>query len=111
KHPTPGESGSARRGYNSLMVFGDNGSLAQTYDKNHLVPFGEYLPMQALLESIGLEQLTRWRGGFSSGTVPRPLLRIAGLPPVAGLICYEVIFPAAIVQGAERPGLLINVTN
>jgi apolipoprotein N-acyltransferase len=93
------------------MVFGDQGNLEQVYDKIHLVPFGEYLPMQSLLESIGLEQLTRWRGGFSIGTVPRPLLAIPGLPSVAGLICYEAIFPGAVVQGGERPGLLINVTN
>ena len=93
------------------MVFGDQGNLEQTYDKIHLVPFGEYLPMQALLESIGLEQLTRWRGGFATGPVPRPLLTIPGLPPVAGLICYEAIFPTEIVQGKQRPGLLINVTN
>jgi apolipoprotein N-acyltransferase len=111
KHKTPPQPNAAREGYNSLMVFGDKGDLQQTYDKIHLVPFGEYLPLQALLESIGLEQLTRWRGGFSIGAVPRPLLKIPGLPPVAGLICYEAIFPAAIVQGGERPGLLINVTN
>lgn len=103
--------GGIREGYNSLMVFGDQGNLEQTYDKIHLVPFGEYLPMQALLESVGLEQLTRWRGGFATGVVPRPLLAIPGLPPVAGLICYEAIFPAAVVQGEERPGLLVNVTN
>ncbi len=60
---------------------------------------------------MGLEQLTRWRGGFSVGPSPRPLLSIPGLPPVAGLICYEAIFPAEIVQGAARPGLLLNVTN
>jgi apolipoprotein N-acyltransferase len=93
------------------MVFGDQGNLEQTYDKIHLVPFGEYLPMQTLLESIGLEQLTRWRGGFATGPVPRPLLSIPGLPPAAALICYEAIFPTAIVQGQQRPGLLINVTN
>jgi apolipoprotein N-acyltransferase len=67
--------------------------------------------MQGLLESIGLEQLTRWRGGFASGPVPRPLLSIPGLPPVAALICYEAIFPTEIVQGSARPGLLINITN
>ena len=67
--------------------------------------------MQALLVSIGLEQLTRWRGGFSIGTTPRPLLEIPGLPPALGLICYEAVFPAAIVQGGQRPSLLINVTN
>ena len=48
---------------------------------------------------------------FASGPSPRPLLSIPGLPPVAALICYEAIFPAAIVQGPSRPGLLLNVTN
>jgi len=111
KNPGPAAPGGAREGYNSLMVFSDRGELQQIYDKIHLVPFGEYLPMQGLLESIGLEQLTRWRGGFSIGVEPRPLLEIPGLPPVAGLICYEAIFPGAIVQGGDRPGLLINITN
>jgi len=105
------ETGGARRGYNSLMVFKDDGRLRSVYDKIHLVPFGEYLPFQTVLESIGLEKLTRWRGGFSIGTTPRPLLSILGLPPVAGLICYEAIFPGAVIQGDQRPGLLINVTN
>ncbi len=105
------ETGGPRRGYNSLLVFADDGRLQSIYDKIHLVPFGEYLPFQTTLESIGLEQLTRWRGGFSFGTNPRPLLSIAGLPPVAGLICYEVIFPGAVIQGDQRPSLLINVTN
>ncbi|MGI9403730.1 MAG: apolipoprotein N-acyltransferase [Hyphomicrobium sp.] len=100
-----------RRGYNSLMVFEDDGRLQSVYDKIHLVPFGEYLPFQTTLESIGLEQLTRWRGRFSIGATPRPLLSIVGLPPVAGLICYEAIFPGAVVHGDQRPGLLINVTN
>jgi apolipoprotein N-acyltransferase len=100
-----------RRGFNSLMVFADQGNLETIYDKIHLVPFGEYLPFQPTLEWLGLEQLTRWRGGFSVGPTPRPLLSIPGLPSVAGLICYEAIFPSAIVQGAQRPGLLMNVTN
>lgn len=111
KMPEPGVVGGSRRGFNSLLVFGDNGSLESVYDKIHLVPFGEYLPMQTTLESIGLEQLTRWRGGFEIGAIPRPLLAIPGLPPVAGLICYEAIFPAEIVQGDKRPGLIINITN
>lgn len=104
-------TGGPRRGYNSLMVFEQDGRLQSIYDKIHLVPFGEYLPFQTVLESIGLEQLTRWRGGFSVGATPRPLLSIVGLPPTAGLICYEAIFPGAVIQGGQRPGLLINVTN
>ena len=82
-----------------------------SYDKAHLVPFGEYLPLQPLLEAIGLRQLTRLRGGFDVGATPRPLLNVPHLPPAAPLICYEAIFPAAVVEGSERPGLLLNVTN
>lgn len=99
------------RAYNSLMVFDGTGKLDAVYDKTHLVPFGEYLPMQGTLESIGLEQLTRMRGGFSVGAMPRPVLDIPGLPPVGGLICYEAIFPGVGAQSASRPGLLLNVTN
>ena len=100
-----------RPAHNSLMVFGFGGGLAGLYDKTHLVPFGEYLPMQTLLESIGLQQLTKMRGGFTPGRTPRPLLTIAGLPPVGALICYEAIFPDQIIAGSERPGVLINITN
>ncbi|MCB1521084.1 MAG: apolipoprotein N-acyltransferase [Hyphomicrobiaceae bacterium] len=97
--------------YNSLMVFDTEGRLAASYDKIHLVPFGEYLPAQSALEAIGLEQLTRLRGGFTVGAKPRPILAVAGLPPLLGLICYEAIFPAAVVQGLARPGVIVNVTN
>jgi apolipoprotein N-acyltransferase len=108
----PASPESERRGaYNSLMVFGPGGGLAALYDKIHLVPFGEYLPFQETLEGFGIEQLTRWRGGFSTGRNPRPLLHVPGLPGIGALICYEAIFPAAVVQGSERPGVLINVTN
>lgn len=99
------------RTYNSLLVFGQGGGLAGLYDKIHLVPFGEYLPFQQTLEAIGLESLTRIRGGFAIGETPRRLMRVPGLPPYAPLICYEAIFPAAILQTPERPGFLLNVTN
>ena len=104
-------AGGHRDVYNSLMVFGAGGQRVAHYDKIHLVPFGEYLPLQSTLEAIGLEQLSRLRGGFSAGVKPRPLLTLPGLPILGPLICYEAIFPAAIVQGAERPQVLLNVTN
>ena len=106
-----GAPASPRRVFNSLLVFGPQGGLAALYDKIHLVPFGEFLPFQASLEAIGLEQLTRLRGGFASGAAPRPLISLAGLPPIGALICYEAIFPGEVVQGGERPGLLLNLTN
>lgn len=99
------------RAYNSLMVFDSAGRLDGAYDKTHLVPFGEYLPWQSALEAIGLEQLTRWRGGFTEGATPRPTLGVPGLPAVGGLICYEAIFPGVGAQSRERPGVLVNVTN
>lgn len=100
-----------RQAFNSLLAIDNQGTVAAIYDKIHLVPFGEYLPVQPLLEAIGLQQLTKMRGGFTAAPKPRPILRLAGLPPILGLICYEAIFPAAVVQGAERPALLVNVTN
>jgi apolipoprotein N-acyltransferase len=99
------------RAFNSLMLFDGEGRLKGTYDKTHLVPFGEYLPWQSTLEAIGLEQLTRMRGGFSEGVVPRPPLHVPGLPSVGPLICYEAIFPGVGRASAARPGLLVNVTN
>jgi apolipoprotein N-acyltransferase len=109
--PAPPGSARPRRVFNSLLVFGQGGSLVTLYDKIHLVPFGEYLPLQRQLEAVGLEQLTRLRGGFATGVTPRPLLRVPGLPAVVPLICYEAIFPREIVQGGERPALMLNVTN
>ena len=97
--------------YNSVGAFDHAGQPVAIYDKVHLVPFGEYLPFQATLESVGLSALTRQRGGFGAGATPRPLLRVPGLPPLGVLICYEAVFPAAVVQGRERPGLLVNLTN
>jgi apolipoprotein N-acyltransferase len=99
------------RYFNSLLVFGERGSLVALYDKIHLVPFGEFLPLQPMLETIGLRPLTRKRGRFETGAVPRPLLRIPGLPAIVPIICYEAIFPGAIIEGTERPGAMLNVTN
>jgi apolipoprotein N-acyltransferase len=98
--------------FNSLLVFsaGTPARHTGTYDKIHLVPFGEYLPAQPLLEAIGLQQLTRQRGGFAAGAGPRRLLDIAGLGHVLPLICYEAIFPGLVPDGA-RPNLLLTLTN
>ncbi|PPC85566.1 MAG: apolipoprotein N-acyltransferase [Hyphomicrobium sp.] len=97
--------------FNSLLVFDDTGSLTAQYDKIHLVPFGEYLPLSPLLTALGFQKLTHGLGVFATGVEPRPVIDIAGLPTALALICYEVLFPGAIVQSASRPGVLINLTN
>jgi len=74
------------------------------------VPFGEYLPLQHLLERLGLRQLTRLQGGFLAGD-RRRLLAPPHAPKLVPLICYEIIFPHAVVPQGERPGWMLNVTN
>ncbi|MEZ5828425.1 MAG: apolipoprotein N-acyltransferase [Hyphomicrobiales bacterium] len=96
--------------FNSLLVIDNNGRVIGGYDKIHLVPFGEYLPFQDFLESLGFMQMTGVRGGFSEGLGPR-LLPIPGAPSASPLICYEIIFPDDVTEPAQRPGWLINITN
>src|ERR1700741_4917255 len=96
--------------YNSIYVIDDEGSVLSVYDKLHLVPFGEYLPFQDLMESLGFEQLTRVRGGFLAGTVRRTL-QIPGAPRALPLICYEAAFPSAVATSDDRPGWMVNLTN
>jgi apolipoprotein N-acyltransferase len=98
------------RAYNSVYVIGGDGAVRSVYDKVHLVPFGEYLPLQGLLEGLGLQNLTKMAGGFLSGD-RRRAMEVAGAPKVLPLICYEAIFPGAAVPAGERPGWLVNVTN
>jgi len=95
--------------FNSMSIV-TRGAIAASYDKAHLVPFGEYLPMQRLLERLGLEQLAGNLGSFARGPGPRTLA-VPGAPPVGPLICYEIIFPNAAVDRAERPAWLVNLTD
>jgi len=106
--PLPGSQ--QPRVFNSIRVLRDDGAIIATYDKLYLVPFGEFLPFQTLLESIGLQQLTRVRGGFTPGT-SRRALAIPGLPPAAPLICYEAIYPGYVLPQGERPRWILNLTN
>jgi len=98
------------RAYNSIYVIDPDGSIRGIYDKVHLVPFGEYLPFESLLEKFGLQNLTKQVGGFLSGD-RRRAMDVPGAPKMLPLICYEAIFPGAAVPRGERPGWLINVTN
>jgi apolipoprotein N-acyltransferase len=98
------------RAYNSIYVIDHDGSVLAVYDKLHLVPFGEFLPYQNLMEKLGFEQLTRMRGGFIPGSV-RHALPVPGVPPALPLICYEAIFPGEVAGRNERPGWIVNLTN
>jgi apolipoprotein N-acyltransferase len=92
---------------NSLYALDGAGSVVATFDKFHLVPFGEYVPLARYLP---IEMLTGGKTGFTPGPGPRTL-RLAGLPPVGPLICYEVIFPGNVTDPDDRPQWLLNLTN
>ncbi|MBV9758764.1 MAG: apolipoprotein N-acyltransferase, partial [Alphaproteobacteria bacterium] len=96
----PGE-----RPRNSLIAVAGDGAVVGVYDKIHLVPGGEFQPSWLPLPV----QLVPG-GGFDSGT-DRRTLHIPGLPPVGILICYEAIFPGQVVDRADRPDWLVNITN
>jgi apolipoprotein N-acyltransferase len=99
--------------FNAIQVVNDEGVITGSYDKVHLVPFGEYLPpiFARLIRGVGLSEFVSVPGGFASGTRHVPMT-IRGLPPVAPLICYEVVFPGeAVPPQGPRPGLMLNLTN
>jgi apolipoprotein N-acyltransferase len=101
----PGEP--ITRAYNSIYVIDHDGSILSVYDKVHLVPFGEYLPFQRLLERLGLMQLTKVRGGFIAGDRRRNQ-RVPGAPSFLPLVCYEIIFSGDAVPRSERPSWLVE---
>jgi apolipoprotein N-acyltransferase len=93
--------------WNSLFALDDGGHIVASYDKHHLVPFGEYVPLHNLL---AFAKVTPGAIDFSSGPGPQTI-SLPHLPPASPLICYEAIFPGEVVDPAHRPAWLLNVSN
>ena len=93
--------------YNSFYIFAHGGQLIGTYDKFHLVPFGEYVP--AFLQKLGLSNVVNIPGSFGFGSGPQTF-PVPGAPPVGPLICYEILFPGE-VTARNRPQWFVNVTD
>ena len=105
--PRMSEQGGRRVFHNSLLALGPDGATLGSYDKVHLVPFGEYVPLRQYLP---LPKLTQGASDFTPGD-GHGALAIDGLPPFSVLICYEAIFPQEVVKPGTRPAWLLNVTN
>ncbi|MDP6688039.1 MAG: apolipoprotein N-acyltransferase [Alphaproteobacteria bacterium] len=98
--------------YNSVLTLAGDGVAGAIYDKHHLVPFGEYLPLRGVLTRLGVDKLAHGAVDFSPGPGPR-VVRLGELPPFRPLICYEIIFPREIFgeNTAGAPEWLLNLTN
>lgn len=104
----PPEAAEPSRGFsNGLVALDGQGRILGGYDKFHLVPFGEFVPLRDVLP---LPRLVPGIGDFYRGPGPQTLI-LPGLPPLSPLICYEVIFSGEVVGKALPPRWLLNVTN
>ena len=92
--------------YTAVITLGGEQAF---YYKQHLVPYGEYLPMRWLIGNA-LDALAVPNADFSSGTDSQPLLLAAGYP-VATSICYEVVFGEQIIKALPEAAMLVNVSN
>jgi apolipoprotein N-acyltransferase len=101
------------RGWNSLAVFAPDGTVTAVYDKHHLVPFGEYIPLGDLAsEWFGITAFAARDGNaYSAGPGPRLVDLGPGLGRVLPLICYEAVFPQDLRGVPGRPDWLLQVTN
>lgn len=108
------------RYYNSITVVNDLGQVTDSFDKVHLVPFGEYLPFEGLLRSLGLQEIAEMPGGFTAGEYRHSLTITSGTMSsetsthelsILPLICYEAIFPDELEYRGHPASVMINITN
>jgi apolipoprotein N-acyltransferase len=96
------------RFYNSSYIIGKKSEVVGIYNKEHLVPFGEYTPLVAYLPFLA--NLTAQGSGFSSGGTHEPIPTSTG--KIGILICYEGVFPSITSETVRRGAqVLVNLTN
>ena len=99
-----------KRYFNSLVVLDALGVPSLTYDKTHLVPFGEYVPFGNVLARFGITGFASQTGsGYSAG--PGPQILDLAIGKALPLICYEAVFPQLLNSAPARADMLIQVTN
>jgi len=95
---------------NSVFVLAPGGREVARYDKAHLVPYGEYLPMRPVLSAIGLSRLAPGDVDFTAGPGPRSVT-LPGWGKVGFQLCYEIIFSGEVVDRKNRPDFIFNPSN
>ena len=96
--------------WNGMIAIDAHNNVVAHYNKNHLVPFGEYIPMRSLWPQF-VKKVTLGMMDYSAGTGLQTL-NLTGTPTFSPLICYEAIFPGNVVAEDQlRPKWLLNLTN
>jgi apolipoprotein N-acyltransferase len=96
---------------NSMFAIGSDAEIMGSYDKAHLVPYGEYLPLPWLLKPLGLARLVPGDISYWPGPGPQSLTLGNGKPKVGFQICYEIIFSGNVADRANRPDFIVNSSN
>ena len=91
-----------------MLIVDKNLEIVQEYKKQKLVPFGEFLPFEKILKSIGLKKITEGHGSFLKGGNQNNLI-IENLN-ILPLICYEVIFPEFVQKSNPETNIIINIS-
>ncbi len=101
----------APRYYNSVYVIDSQGQIVGAADKVHLVPFGEYLPLENLWNRIGLRSIAAQMPGGYSAAARHHILTMPDGMRLLPLICYEIIFPDETAAYTDQVDAIVNITN
>tara|TARA_A100001015_G_scaffold104298_1_gene115748 strand:- start:71 stop:1642 length:1572 start_codon:yes stop_codon:yes gene_type:complete len=94
--------------FNSLIIVNNEFEILHQYNKRKLVPFGEFLPSEKILNKLGFKKITEGYGAFSKGKKQKNI--ILNEVNILPLICYEIIFPELTQKSNIKTNLIINIS-
>jgi apolipoprotein N-acyltransferase len=106
----PGATTSAGPPYNAMLAIDTNGEVIASYDKSHLVPFGEFLPFAPFFAQLGIKQFVPGAEGWAHGDARRRLVSLPATPAFLAVICYEILFSGDLGDTGSAQ-FLLNITN
>jgi apolipoprotein N-acyltransferase len=106
----PGQGQSSGPPFNAMLAIDTQGEIIASYDKSHLVPFGEFLPFNQFFSRLGIKQFVPGAEGWAHGDSRRRLMELPNTPPLLALICYEILFSGDLGDTAGAQ-FILNITN
>ena len=99
----------SKKAYNSMSVIDEDGETVGFYDKHHLVPFGEYVPLRRFLPNF-VRPIANLFSDLSAGEKLKNI-SLNCVFKFGALICYEIIFPDEVVNRKDKPSFLVVISN